>query len=343
MRAILAATPRGRGVGRFVCLATALLCGSCVRAVGHVGSLGDGSTGRADQRSDAPLSGDSSDAACEGTLFYTPVRIEEASVVGYDDWEPAVSADELILVFDSWRPDKAGESDLWMAARDDARSAFSEPVNLQQLNGPYAESGPSLSADGLTICFASDRPGVHGRTNLYLATRPDREAPFGAPTELTELNSDSWDGSCDLDSEALVLVFASGRQQSDGTRDLWIASRPSTTEAFDPPTRVAGVNSPADEIGPSLSADGLELYFASDRAGGLGLDDIYLARRESSSAPFGEMVNLTNLNSANDDVGPNISRDGNRLYLNRNARVYGGPVELKADLWVAERRCGRGP
>jgi Tol biopolymer transport system component len=83
------------------------------------------------------------------------------------------------------------------------------------------------------------------------------------------------------------------------------------------------VNSTANEVGSEISRDGLSLYFASNRAGGLGFNDIYVAQRTSLDAPWGPPVSLgPTINSAFGDAGPHLSRDGHYLYFT-SARLTG--------------------
>src|SRR5688500_5489461 len=62
------------------------------------------------------------------------------------------------------------------------------------------------------------------------------------------------------------------------------------------------LNTPFLDGCPAQSPDGLSLYMASNRPGGNGLLDIWVARRESTSAPWGAPENLGEpINSAADD------------------------------------------
>ena len=51
-------------------------------------------------------------------------------------------------------------------------------------------------------------------------------------------------------------------------------------------------NSGSDDATNAFSADGLELYFASKRPGGLGNYDIWVSVRQSVKAPWGPPTNL---------------------------------------------------
>ena len=71
------------------------------------------------------------------------------------------------------------------------------------------------------------------------------------------------------------------------------------------------LNTPSLDGCPILSPDGLSLYMASNRPGGQGWLDIWVARRTSKRQPFGAPVNLgPAINSPSDDFCPTPVRDG---------------------------------
>ncbi len=94
-------------------------------------------------------------------------------------------------------------------------------------------------------------------------------------------------------------------------------------ERFGPwsaPVNLGAPNSSAIDLAAEISPDGLTLYFASNRAGGAGANDIYVTTRECTDAgdarcAWTTPVNLQQLNSPVGDAGPLLSADGHRLYL----------------------------
>jgi len=87
--------------------------------------------------------------------------------------------------------------------------------------------------------------------------------------------------------------------------------------AFGEPTSLGPiVNSSAGDGTPCISADGLELYFLSQRAGGLGSGDIWVTKRASINDDWGTPINLGSpVNSSSFELCPHISRDGLTLYF----------------------------
>jgi len=85
---------------------------------------------------------------------------------------------------------------------------------------------------------------------------------------------------------------------------------------FSEPTNLGPtVNSSFQEWGPSISGDGLELYFESDRPGGQGTYDIWVSKRITKEDDWGAPTNLgTPINTWDWQINPCISADGLELY-----------------------------
>ena len=78
-----------------------------------------------------------------------------------------------------------------------------------------------------------------------------------------------------------------------GGNDLYMATRSDTAEPFGNVISLGpAANTDSNETNPSISVDGLSLYFDSNRPGGFGLYDIYVATRSNTSEPFANVVNV---------------------------------------------------
>ncbi|MFC1637128.1 hypothetical protein ACFL5Z_20085, partial [Planctomycetota bacterium] len=83
------------------------------------------------------------------------------------------------------------------------------------------------------------------------------------------------------------------------------------------------VNSPFWDSGPRISPDGLSLFFESDRPGGLGDLDVWMATREAIGEPWDEPVNLgPNINSPDSETAAAISPNGLELYFQRSLGTW---------------------
>ena len=80
------------------------------------------------------------------------------------------------------------------------------------------------------------------------------------------------------------------------------------------------LNTPFMDGCPIQSPDGLSLYIASTRPGGVGLLDIWVARRDEKSDPWGVPENLGEpINSASDEFCPTPVRGGGLFFVSREA------------------------
>jgi hypothetical protein len=141
---------------------------------------------------------------------------------------------------------------------------------------------------------------------------------FGEPTNLgPTVNSPTNEASHSMSADNLELYFASRRAGGVGGIDLWVSTRLVPEDEWGSPTNLGPVvNSPVEDMGVCLSPDGLELYFQSTRAGGLGSIDIWVARRITRDAPWGEPENLgAPINTTGYDYNPCLSSDGLALYF----------------------------
>jgi len=272
--------------------------------------------------------------------FGTPVNLgPEINSLGFEGG-PSVSADGLTLFYISERDGGSGGGDVWMATRPTPSAPFAAPVNLgAQVNGSGDEGAPSIAHDSLSLYFDSDpaRPGGLGSGDIWLTSRVTPAEPFGVPVNVgAPVNSKDADGFPDISADGLSLYFVSDRTGGSGGADIWAATRRTTAEPFSVVTNLGTVvNSPSTEWSPSMSADGLALFFASDRAGTLGVMDLWVTLRPTTVSPFGQPINLGPLvNSSADDAGPELAPDGATLYF--MSRRFDGQGFF--DLWAVPVR-----
>ncbi len=191
--------------------------------------------------------------------------------------------------------------------------------------------GPRLAADGLTLYLSQTRGMPFKDEDIYTATRPSLDvARFGAATRSDKLSSTAFDGSAFPSEDQLEIYFSSARLGGAGNRDLWMARRPQANAAFGNPTVVPMVNSTGNDQNPSLTDDGLLLFFASDRDGD---EDIYVSFRANRGAMFSRPIKMPGLSRPGKDTAPFISGDGQRIYFTSDRA--GGRGGL--DIWTATR------
>lgn len=154
--------------------------------------------------------------------------------------------------------------------------SWSKPsVVANTLNTPkYLESTASITPDGKTIYFASDRIGGHGGLDIYRIERKS-DGTWTAPINLgPEVNTAANEDAPFIHPDQQTLFFTSDGPRSMGGRDIFktmlVNGKWTRPENMGYP-----VNTTANDNYFTLIADGTRGYFSSDRKGGQGGQDIY--------------------------------------------------------------------
>ena len=269
-------------------------------------------------------------------VFGTPTKVPNVNTSS-DDVCPEISADGLSFFVGSKRPGGHGRYDLWVSTRATTAEDWDTPVNLgPAVNSSAGEHEPSISHDGLELYFSDygvPRPGGVGNVDTWITTRAATDDPWGEPVNLgSPVNSSGWDGAPSISADGLSLFIHSNRS---GNFDLWVTTRETVDDDWGTPVNLGPiVNSSALDVDPDISADGLLLFFASDRPGGYGSFDLWVAARATPSDPWGAPVNLgaavnSPLNGYDHMSDVAISPDGRTLYFGRGA----WPENSTFDLW----------
>jgi hypothetical protein len=199
---------------------------------------------------------------------------------------PALSRDEHRLFFNSNRSGGFGQNDIWASYRAHTRDDFGWqlPANLGAgVNSPFLDQGAGYfendDANVPLLFFNSDRPGGIGSTDIYVSQLlPD--GSFGAASLVAELSSPAGDNRPSVRFDGLEVFLFSNRPGSLGGVDLWVATRGRVVDPWSTPVNLGPVvNSTANDQTAYIATDRRTLYFASNRAGGFGLQDLYATTR----------------------------------------------------------------
>jgi hypothetical protein len=190
-----------------------------------------------------------------------------------EDRRPTLTADGLTLYLAS-SPVGALSYDLMVATRANLLAEFSELAPVGVVNSDVSDSAPSISPDGTTLWFESQRTGLG---DIY-RTQRSGDGPFEEPTPVGELNTPSAEAAPVPSADGLTIWFASNRAGGVGDLDVWTATRSSTDDGFGEATNVPEVSSDAVDWPTWVSLDGCRLYLASRRPDG-GDYDLWVAER----------------------------------------------------------------
>jgi Tol biopolymer transport system component len=167
----------------------------------------------------------------------------------------------------------------------------------------------------------------------------DLHCEYGSAQSLGPIvNSSVFDGSPTVSADETELLFTSARQPSAprGQQDIFVSSRPDRNASWSRPVNAGTMinDSLGDDFSLRLSNDGKALYYASNRSGGFGKGDMYVAMRASPQAPWSRGENLgPRLNTDAFEAFPTPSADGLTLFFNRSTTFD----SQDSDIWVSTR------
>lgn len=257
------------------------------------------------------------EAMCSSAAkFGTPVPVPELATTALIEGAPRLSTDELTLYF-SGHVQSNIDWNLYATHRSSLTDAFEAPRLLAADNSNSLDGSPAISADGLALWFQSDRVPNEG-THLYVASRSSTLAEFGTPGLAAVVNAADVkvsDFTPFMTADGKELWFVSTRSPGLGGADIWRVSLTGT--GGEVPVAESQLSSSADDWFPSLSADQLTIYLASNRsdAGTKGGFDIWSSHRSTITDRFPRPTLVDELNTTGNDYATWLTADNCRIYI----------------------------
>ena len=267
---------------------------------------------------------------------------------------PIQSPDGLSLFIASGRSGGQGGLDIWVATRESSDDPWGAPQNLAAVNTPADEFCPTpVRGNGLFFVSRTVVAGVTcGLGDIYF-TRFNQNhgwsdpqhfacAPAGPNTVLDEQGP----SRVELDgSEYLYYSSSRAPTQPGGlvNGEIYVSER--SGDGYGPGNAVAGLNdAAANDIQPNIRKDGRELVFSSNRAGGHGAQDIWVATRERTDDPWSTPVNVgSGVNTAASETRPSLSWRADELLFGRQSPNYAGEGGTgMTDIYISTREQVRG-
>jgi outer membrane protein OmpA-like peptidoglycan-associated protein/tetratricopeptide (TPR) repeat protein len=186
-----------------------------------------------------------------------------------------ISADGTFLVYTVCnRNGDFGSCDLYFSELLNGK--WTEPYNIDApINTRGWESQPSLSADGRTLYFTSNRGNGKGKKDLWVTYRL-RNGKWMEPQNLgDQINTNGNEESPFIHADGQTLYFRSDMHVGMGRTDLFMSTRQPDGSWSKPKNLGYPINTKADEGSLVVSLDGKTGYFASDREDSKGATDIY--------------------------------------------------------------------
>lgn len=180
---------------------------------------------------------------------------------------------------------------------------FSKKINSEFHDGPA-----SISADGTTLYFTrvniTNKKGIVNTAKIFVASGHDRS--WGKIKSFDFNSNDYSVAHPSIDASNNLLFFCSDMPGGIGGKDIWVCKR--NANGWDKPVNLGpDINTPGDEMFPSIRKDGV-LFFSSNGLPGYGGLDVYSAKNIDGRWLLIRNEGL-NINSSFDDFGVTFVND----------------------------------
>jgi hypothetical protein len=257
-----------------------------------------------------------------------PVPLTEVNTKYYEEWAPFLSFDKLNLYFSRVRTDIPYYGRIYQASRDEPSGPFTSIREISELNQPHTYViCPWVSPDNLRMYYHTQLSGLW---QLKVSKRTSINDPWPQGTNISEINQLARLIHTPKLTADERIIFFNVREDIAGNEqhDIWMATRPDRDSLFSQVRKLDEINTGANEVHPFISADGLELYFSSDRNGTFQL---LKATRESLDAPFGNVEHLSFFDTpGGHSLFPCIAGDASAFYFVREPAG-----RSSRDIWVS--------
>lgn len=187
----------------------------------------------------------------------------------------SLTADGNTLYFASCgRRGGYGSCDIYVSTYENDK--WSMPKNLgRKINTSYWESQPSISADGKTLYFTSNRPKGYGKADIYVSHK-EKNGKWSTPKNLgPKINTSKSEQSPFIHQDGKTLYFCSNGLIGLGKNDLFFSKYNDSLGWQTPVNLGYPINTKGNEMSLVVNSDGSRAYFASKRENSKGGIDIY--------------------------------------------------------------------
>ncbi len=280
--------------------------------------------------------------AMQKPVEFNPLNLGKNINSEFNEYLPSLTADEQTLIFTRLVPEQAvsynanaeKQEDFYYA--QEKEGVFMPAKSLgKPLNTFGNEGAQSISADGQLLFFTSceyeDGKSAHGYTfgscDIFVSHKEGDK--WGTPKNLGKtVNSSYWESQPSFSADGKTLYFASNRPGGIGGMDIWKTSMNKNGSWTKPVNLGEPINTEKHEQSPFIHFDNRTLYFSSNGHLGMGKQDLFLSRKDSS----GKWQTPENLgypiNTFDEEVSLVINTKGNTGYFASSKKSEFGGMDL---------------
>lgn len=249
---------------------------------------------------------------------------------------------------DDWRGHQGLASiELAMKLKEQPLDYEVEAVRL--FNSPADDMTPAFGDHrGTTLIYASSRDDAMGREedpwtgnkhSSFFVSYQDRAGNWDRPNLLDEgpVNTEYNEGAPSINASATVMYFTRCTRAEGVSMGCRIFRATREGPDWANPQEVSLTEDSLITVGhPAISPDELELYFVSDRPGGVGEKDIWVARRQTTNDEFGRPENLgETINTKGNEMFPYVHEDGT-LYFASDGHPGMGGLDIFRSVYTSD-------
>lgn len=269
----------------------------------------------------------------------------------YPELRPTVSADGNLLFFirmghpqNEHIATVRNAQDIWYSIREEDGSwmpaeHLDGAVNASQYNAVYWIA-PDLNSMLIKGAYID---GQYSGTGVSM-TRLQKDGSWSPPQMLRIRNFHKFGYTQQLGAsmgqDGKTLLFYMTDQKNSFDNDIYVSFLEGGDIWTAPKSLGKKINLPDhNEMSPFIAADGMTLYFSSDRPGGLGQNDIWMSKRlDESWTKWSEPVNLGKpINTGNDEAFFTLDAGGEYAYLTSSDGAFGGSDIVRVKLLEREK------
>ena len=195
----------------------------------------------------------------------------------------SISIDNKHLYFAMQRDEGGNQPNVDIYISDNQNDEWKPIRKLSNtVNHPvYWDSQPTIAADGITLYFASDRPGGYGGIDLYVTVKDPKTNTWSVPKNLgPKINTKGNEKTPFIHSDSETLYFSSDGHYGFGGMDIFYVRKDDKGEWQEPENIGSPINGTSDDVGFFVSTDTKNGYFFSFDEGkvrgkGVGRFDLY--------------------------------------------------------------------
>lgn len=203
------------------------------------------------------------------------------------------------------------------------------------INSKYPDYGPLITADESMMIFTSRRPSetskelIAGRYNedVFVSVK-DKEGNWTKAVAISDkINTKEHDATAGLSNDGQTLFLYYTAANNGGNLYQSVKVNGEWSKPKDLGKKING--SKSWETGASLSYDGKELYFVSNREGGFGKRDIWVSKWDENKGEWGEAQNVgENINTEYEEIGVYMHPDGRTMYFSSQGHEGMGGYDI---------------